>query len=140
MMDTGNSTNSATGEAEFRYSAVLIDHARNPRNMNDVPEHNGFAINDVYCGDMMIKWINVEDGIIKKGAFHTDGCVPSIACGSMATEMAKSKTIDEAQDITPYKITRALGGLLADHEHCASLAAGTLQLALTDYMYLSQAG
>lgn len=136
-MDNNSPVSSAIDSKEFRYSAELIDHAKNPRNMSDVPNHNGFAINDGYCGDMMSMWIMVEEGIVKNAAFHTDGCGPSIACGSMATEMAKGKTVDEVRNITPDKITLALGGLPADHEHCASLAAGTLQLALTDYLYLS---
>ena len=123
-----------SSEPGFRYSAIRIDHAKNPRNMSDVPLHNGFAINDGYCGDMMTMWIDIEDGVVKTAAFHTDGCGPSIACGSMATEMVKSKTIDEARGITPEKITMALQGLPADHEHCASLAAGTLQLAISDYL------
>ena len=121
-------------ESGFRYSAVLIDHAKNPRNMSNVPMHNGFAVNDGYCGDMMTLWIDIEDGVVKAAAFHTDGCGPSSACGNMATEMVKSKTIDEARAITPEKITLALEGLPADHQHFASLAAGTLQIAISDYL------
>ncbi len=121
-------------ETEFVYSSVLIDHARNPRNMDDVPAHNGFAVNDGYCGDMMTMWLMVEDGVVSNAVFNTDGCGPSIACGSMTTEMAKGKTIEQAHDITPDKVMAALGGLPADHEHCASLAVGTLQLALEDYL------
>lgn len=121
-------------EGQFVYSSVLIDHAKNPRNM-DVPErYNGFALNDGYCGDMMSMWVLVEDDVVKDITFHSDGCGPSIACGSMVTEMAKSKTIDETGDITPEKIIKALGGLPEDHAHCASLAAATLQLALADYL------
>jgi len=123
---------------QFHYSEILIDHARNPRNM-DVPEaYNGFAINDGYCGDMMSMWLMVEEGVVKNATFHTDGCGPSIACGSMATEMAKGRIIEEVRDITPAKIIKALGGLPVDHEHCASLAAGTLQLAMTDYLNPSE--
>jgi len=121
----------------FRYSDVLIDHIRHPRNMDDVPVHNGFAINDGYCGDTMFMWVNVENGFVTAAAFQTDGCGPSIACGSVITEMAKDKTIDEIRDITPDCIKTALGGLPDDHEHCASLAAGTLQLALEDYLQSS---
>ena len=114
-------------------SPILIDHSRNPRNM-DIPEsYNGFAVNDGYCGDIMTMWIYIEDGILKTITFNTDGCGPSIACGSMVTELARGRTIEETIDITPEKIIEALGGLPADHEHCASLAAGTLQLAISDY-------
>lgn len=123
---------------KFHYSEILIDHAQNPRNMDIAESYNGFAINDGYCGDMMSMWLRVEDGVVKNATFHTDGCGPSIACGSMATEMAKGKTIDEIREITPDRITEALGGLPPDHEHCASLAVGTLQLALTDYLHSPQ--
>ena len=97
-------------------------------------KYNGFAINDGYCGDMMSMWLFIENDIVKIATFHTDGCGPSIACGSMTTEMAQGKTIDELREITPRKIIEELGGLPVDHEHCASLAAGTLQLALEDYL------
>lgn len=85
---------------------------------------------------MMSMWLYlyIEYDVVKNATFHTDGCGPSIACGSMATEMAKGKSIDETRCITPGKISEALGGLPSDHEHCASLAAGTLQLALADYL------
>jgi len=123
-----------TRAVPFRFSDVLIDHVQHPRNMDDVPVHNGFAINDGYCGDSMSMWVNVEGGVVTGAAFQTDGCGPSVACGSMATEMAKNKPLDEARELTPEKIERALGGLPEDHRHCASLAAGTLQLALADYL------
>ena len=124
---------SIDSENNFRPSKTLIDHARNPRNMEIPESYNGFAINDGYCGDIMTMWILVKGEILKTVTFHTDGCGPSIACGSIATELSLGKTIDETIDITPTKIIEALGGLPADHEHCASLAAGTLQLAIVDY-------
>ena len=93
----------ATSEG-FHYSDTLIDHVRNPRNMCVAPKYNGFAINDGYCGDMMSIWLLVEDGVVKNATFHTDGCGPSIACGSMTTEMARDKTINEIREIAPLKI------------------------------------
>ena len=134
-MPDNDTSNAAVEVEKFTYSATLIEHARNPRNMNIPEAYNGFAINDGYCGDMMSMWIMIDQNIVKDVTFHTDGCGPSIASGSMATEIARGKTVDEVRDITPDKITRALGGLPADHEHCASLAAGTLQLALADYLH-----
>ena len=139
-MTDNNQSSGTANVGEFKYSAILIDHARNPRNVDIAENYNGFALNDGYCGDMMSMWVRIEDGIVKKATFTTDGCGPSIACGSMATELAKGKTIDEIREITPDRITKALGGLPPDHEHCASLAVGTLQLALTDYLHPSQDG
>ena len=126
------------GVGQSHYSETLIEHARNQRNMNIPENYNAFAINDGYCGDIMSMWVRIEDGVVKNATFTTDGCGPSIACGSMATEMAKGKTIDEIREITPDRITEALGGLPPDHAHCASLAVGTLQLALTDYLHSPQ--
>ncbi len=126
---------SAVNAEGFKYSAILIDHARNPRNMKLPEAYNGFAINDGYCGDMMSMWILIEQNIVKDVTFHTDGCGPSIASGSMATEIARGKTVEEVRGIVPENISQALGGLPVDHEHCASLAVGTLQLALADYLH-----
>ena len=134
MSDNLNLSTNIAAPVQQIYSETLIEHARNPRNMDEIPEYNGFAINDGFCGDMMMMWILVDEDIIKTAVFNTDGCGPSIACGSMATEMALGKTVDQVRNITPEKIIEALGGLPADHEHCASLASGTLQLALTDYL------
>ena len=116
-------------------SPVLVEHARNPRNMEIPENYNGFGLNDGYCGDMMCMWVLVEEGMLKCATFNTDGCGPSIACGSMATEMARGKTLEEAGELTPDKIIHALGGLPEDHVHCASLAAATLQLAIADYLH-----
>lgn len=134
MVNTSESGESAAGVPDFRPSAALIDHIKNPRNMDDIPYHNGFAVNDGTCGDMMMMWVQVENGIVVNATFMTDGCGPSIACGSATTDMAKGKTIDEAKEIFPENIIETLGGLPEDHVHCASLAVGTLQLALADYL------
>jgi nitrogen fixation NifU-like protein len=122
------------GSYLFGYSPVCLDHIKNPRNMDDVPNHNGFALFDGPCGDMMTMWIDIEDDTVKTIAFQTDGCGASIACGSMTTEMAQGKTIDELRDITPESVIAALGGLPEDHAHCALLAVTTLRMALTDYL------
>ena len=116
-------------------SPVLAEHARNPRNMEIPENYNGFGLNDGYCGDMMCVWVLVEEGMLKCATFNTDGCGHSIACGSMATEMARGKTLEEVGELTPDKIIDALGGLPEDHIHCASLAAATLQLAIADYLH-----
>jgi nitrogen fixation protein NifU and related proteins len=130
MTEAGRAIDTHPG---FKYSEILIDHAKNPRNMEGPPPHNGFALNDGFCGDMMMVWINIQGDMVTDIAFSTDGCGPSIACGSMATELTKGKHVAKAKEITPEIIEAELGGLPEDHKHCASLAAGTLQLAITDY-------
>jgi nitrogen fixation NifU-like protein len=97
MENIGESDQAAETAAsipDFRPSAALIDHIKNPRNMDDVPNHNGFAVNDGYCGDMMMMWVQIENGVVVNAAFMTDGCGPSIACGSATTEMANMMCIE----------------------------------------------
>lgn len=116
-------------------SIALADHAQNPRNMEIPENYNGFGINDGFCGDMMCMWVLVQEGIIKCATFNTDGCGHSIACGSIITDLARGKTLEETGELTPDKVIEALGGLPEEHVHCASLAAATLQLAIADYLH-----
>ena len=79
-------------------------------------------------------YLRVGDGKIINASFWTDGCGPSIASGSMATEMAKQATVGEAQRISQQDVLTALGGLPEESEHCALLAANTLKDAIKDYV------
>jgi len=115
-------------------SPVLLDHARNPRNVGGLADADGFATVLGACGDSMDMWIKVKDGTISRIAFWTDGCGTTIACGSVATEMARGKPIGEASRVTAEDIARALGGLPEEHVHCAGLAASTLKKAIFDYL------
>jgi nitrogen fixation NifU-like protein len=121
-------------DARNTYSEKVIDHAMNPRNLGDIQDADGFARVTGPCGDTMEIWLKVQNGNIGRAAFFTDGCGTSIASGSMVTEMAKGKSIAEAQRITQRDVLDALGGLPKDSEHCALLAANTLKAALRDYM------
>ena len=122
-------------EAEIRknYSETLIDHGRNPRNLGDLEESNAFGILDGPCGDIMAIWLNVEDNTITDIGFTTDGCIASLAIGSMTTEMAKGKTLTDAQHINQQDILDALGGLPKENEHRVLLWINTLQEAITNY-------
>jgi nitrogen fixation NifU-like protein len=121
-------------DARKVYSDIVIDHAMNPRNVGDMQDADGFAKVTGSCGDTMEIWIRVNNNAIARATFMTDGCGTSIASGSMVTEMAKGKSIAEAQRITQRDVLDALGGLPKDSEHCALLAANTLKAALRDYM------
>ncbi len=121
-----------------KYSKTIIDHARNPRNVGNIPQCDGFGQAEGECGDTMAIWINVKKDRVVNATFWTDGCGTSIACGSMITELARNKTLAEAAQIGPEKVLSALGGLPKDHEHCAYLAANTLQKALKDYQEVSK--
>jgi len=120
-------------DARKAYSETVIDHAVNPRNLGDMQGADGFAKVTGPCGDTMEIWVRVRNNAIAGTTFMTDGCGTSIASGSMVTEMAKGKTINEALRITQRNVLDALGGLPEENQHCALLAANTLKAALRDY-------
>ncbi len=120
------------------YSEKTIDHFLNPRNLGGIPTPDGFARLTDPCGDTMEIYIKVKEDRITNACFWTDGCGCSIASGSMVTELAKGKSIPEAQRITQQDILNALGGLPEDDIHCALLAADTLKEAIKDYLAFSK--
>lgn len=120
------------------YSETAIDHARNPRNVGNIPQCDGFAQGTGECGDTLGLWLSVKNDRITRATFWTDGCGASIACGSIITVLATDCTIEEAMKIDRDAILKALGGLPEDHVHCAVLAAETLASAVKDYQELSK--
>jgi len=116
------------------YSEKTIDHFLNPRNPGEIPAPDGFGRVTGPCGDTMEIYLKVKDGKVINASFWTDGCGPSIASGSMITEMAKRMNISEAQRISQHDVLTALGGLPEESEHCALLAANTLKKAIKDYL------
>lgn len=116
------------------YSEKTIDHFLSPRNLDGIPAPDGFARITGPCGDTMEICLKVTDGRVMNASFWTDGCGPSIASGSMVTELAKGKSVSEAQKITQQDVLDALGGLPEDNLHCALLAANTLKEAIKDYL------
>jgi nitrogen fixation NifU-like protein len=116
------------------YSEKTIDHFLNPRNLGEIPAPDGFGRITGPCGDTMEICLKVRDGRVTNASFLTDGCGTTIASGSMVTELAKGKSISEAQKITQQDVLNALGGLPEDSLHCALLAANTLREAIEDYL------
>jgi len=125
---------SITTEMRKIYSETTIDHSMNPRNVGNLDDADGFARVTGPCGDTMEIWLKVMDGIIVQATFYTDGCGTTIASGSMLTEIAKGKSITEAQKISQQNVLDALGGLPKESQQCALLAANTLKEALRDYV------
>ena len=113
-----------------RFSARVIQEARNPRNMGAMPEPDGHATLNGACGDRMEVFLRLEGPQIGRATFLTDGCGPTVACGSMLTAMAVGKTPEEAATIRAADLVAALDGLPEEHVHCASLAVNTLRLAI----------
>ena len=116
------------------YSEKTIDHFLNPRNLGEIPAPDGFGRVTGPCGDTMEIRLKVRDGRVMDAFFWTDGCGPSIASGSVVTEMAKRMNISEAQRISQRDVLAALGGLPEESEHCALLVANTLKEAIKDYL------
>jgi len=120
------------------YSEKTIEHFLNPRNLGEIQAPDGFGRVTGPCEDTMVMYLKVNNGRIISAKFTTDGCGPSIASGSMATELVKGKSIAEAQRITQADVLNALGGLPEESLHCALLAANTLREAIKDYLVLKR--
>jgi len=125
-------------DARNVYSETVIDHAMNPRNAGIMQDANGFARVTGPCDDTMEIWLKVKNDAVVGVTFMTDGCGPSIASGSMVTEIAKGRGIDEAQRISQQDVLDALDGLPQESEHCALLAANTIKAAIRDYIVMKR--
>jgi len=127
-------------KAEMRkvYSETTIDHSMNPRNVGSLEDADGFAQVTGPCGDTMSIWLQMNGDTIINASFMTDGCSTTIASGSMVTEMAKGKSITEAQKLSQQDVLDALGGLPEESQHCALLAANTLKAAIRDYLTMKR--
>lgn len=116
------------------YSEKVMDHFSNPRNVGEIENASGVGqVGNPTCGDIMRFYILVEDNIIKDVKFKTFGCGAAIATSSIATELAKGKTIEEALTLTNKAVAEALDGLPPVKMHCSNLAADALRAAIIDY-------
>ena len=116
------------------YSEKVMDHFENPRNVGEIPDASGSGtVGNAKCGDIMKMDIKVENGIIVDVKFKTFGCGAAIATSSMATEMVKGKTIDEALALSNKAVAEALDGLPPVKMHCSVLAEEAIHAAIKDY-------
>lgn len=116
------------------YSEKVMDHFTNPRNVGELPNANAIGeVGNMKCGDIMRMYMFIEDGIIKDVSFKTFGCGAAIATSSMATEMVKGKTIEEATALTNKAVMEALDGLPPVKVHCSVLAEEAIRSALDNY-------
>ncbi|WP_456369546.1 Fe-S cluster assembly scaffold protein NifU [Geoglobus sp.] len=117
------------------YSEKVMEHFRNPRNVGVIEDADGVGtVGNPVCGDLMTMYIKVKDDRIVDIKFQTFGCGAAIATSSMATELAKGKTLEEALKITKQTVAEALGGLPPQKMHCSNLAADALKRAIADYL------
>ena len=116
------------------YSEKVLDHFSNPRNVGEIENADGVGeVGNAKCGDIMKMYIKVDDGIISDVKFKTFGCGAAGATSSMATELIKGKSIDDALKLTNKAVVEALDGLPAVKLHCSVLAEQAIKSALADY-------
>lgn len=116
------------------YSEKVMDHFRNPRNVGEIEDANGIGeVGNAKCGDIMKIYLKVENNIIVDVKFKTYGCGSAIASSSMATELIKGKTVDEAWTLTNKAVAEALDGLPPVKMHCSVLAEEAIHKAINDY-------
>ena len=116
------------------YSDKVMDHFKNPRNVGEIPDADGVGeVGNAKCGDIMKMYLKIKDGKIEDVKFETFGCGSAIASSSMATEMIKGKTVEEALAISNKDVVDALGGLPAHKLHCSVLAEEAVKSAVKDY-------
>lgn len=116
------------------YTETVRDYFLNPRNVGSLDDADGIGeVGNAKCGDVMKIFIKVEDDRIADVRFETFGCAAAIASSSIATEMIKGKTLDEALKVTNKDVLDALGGLPAEKIHCSLLAEEGIRAAVEDY-------
>lgn len=118
----------------MRYSAFVLDHIKNPRNVGELSEANARArVRSSADGDMLQLHLRIEDDVVQKAAFKVYGCGAAIAAGSVLTEMIAGKTTAELRVITNEDVSRAMGGLPPEKVHCSVLAEQAIHAALQDF-------
>ncbi len=117
------------------YTEKVMDHFTNPRNMGEIEDASGVGtVGNARCGDIMRMYLDIdENDKIQDVKFKTFGCGAAVATSSMATDLVKGKTIEEALTVTNKAVTEALGGLPKQKIHCSLLAEEAIHAALWDY-------
>ncbi len=116
------------------YSEKVMDHFANPRNVGELKDANAVGeVGNLKCGDIMRIYMRIEDDIIKDVSFKTFGCGAAVATSSMATEMVKGKSVQEALKLTNAAVMEALDGLPPAKVHCSVLAEEAIKSARANY-------
>ncbi len=116
------------------YSEKVMEHFANPRNVGEIENADGIGeVGNSKCGDIMKMYLKIDSGVITDAKFKTFGCGAAIATSSMATEMVKGKTIEEALKLTNKAVMEALDGLPPVKVHCSVLAEQAIKSALWNY-------
>ncbi|HUS69653.1 MAG TPA: Fe-S cluster assembly scaffold protein NifU [Anaerolineae bacterium] len=116
------------------YSELVMKHFADPQNVGVIEDADGVGkVGNPMCGDVMEMFIKVKDDRVEDVKFRTFGCGAAIATSSIATEMIKGKSLDEAVKLSNKAVADALGGLPAQKMHCSNLAADAVRAAIDDY-------
>ena len=116
------------------YSEKVLVHFTNPRNVGESEDANAVGeVGNAKCGDIMKIYMKIQDNVIQDVKFKTFGCGAAVATSSMATEMIKGKSVDDALGLTNKAVMEALDGLPAVKVHCSVLAEQAIKSALSDY-------
>ena len=118
----------------MQYSEKVMDHFKNPRNMGEIENADGVGtVGNAKCGDIMKIYLKIENDVVVDCKFKTFGCGAAIATSSMATELIKGHTVDEALKLTNSAVVEALEGLPPVKVHCSVLAEEAVKTAVADY-------
>ena len=118
----------------MNYSKKVMDHFAHPRNVGEMPEANAVGqVGNQKCGDIMKMMLKIENDVIVDAKFQTFGCGAAVATSSMATELVKGKTVQEALQLTNKAVMEALDGLPPVKVHCSVLPEEAIRAALIDY-------
>lgn len=117
------------------YSEKVMDHFNNPRNVGEIENPSGVGtVGNAKCGDIMRMYLTIDDnGVIEEAKFKTFGCGAAIATSSIATELVRGKTVQQAMEVTNKAVCEALDGLPPVKVHCSLLAEEAIHAALWDY-------
>jgi len=116
------------------YSEKVMDHFMNPRNVGEIENADGVGqVGNPKCGDIMKMYLKIDEGVITDAKFKTFGCGAAVATSSMATELVKGKTVEEALKVTNTAVAEALDGLPPIKMHCSNLAEEAIRAAIDDY-------
>ena len=117
------------------YSEKVMDHFENPRNVGEIEDASGVGtVGNAKCGDIMRIYLDIDDNqVIQDCKFKTFGCGAAVATSSMATELVKGKSVQEAMAVTNQAVMEALDGLPPVKVHCSLLAEEAIHAALWDY-------
>ncbi len=116
------------------YSQKVMEHFASPHNVGEIPDANGVGeVGNPKCGDIMKMYLKINDGVIEDVKFKTFGCGAAIATSSIATDMIKGATVEDALKLTNKAVVEALDGLPPQKIHCSVLAEEAVKTAIADY-------